>query len=276
VKALAELPDDAKDFTVDPYTGAIHATVETKVKNDPKFYEGLNQENMPKDFLKKIEQEQYGRAANIVRGNMLKATGLSEKDFEALGEEGKKIDVFTPAFVKKLSEGKVTDKELQSKLIEANTKIQELESSLPELEKKYQGKYETDLATEKFDFIVLANLAQVPGLKAPAQYISDKIATKLRAAYDFKVIGTDAELLQKGKDLKVLVDNGTKVLSLPMAIRMILEADDLIEKKQGSQMSTGSTTVTTEEGKGLKMSSHVSGKVAKRIAEDEKASGGAK
>lgn len=96
VKKLVELPEDAKDFKTDTYVAGIRTTQETAIKNDPKFYEGLNKDNLPKEFVKQLETEQYGRAASLVRTNMLKAVGLTEKDFEALGDEGKKIDVFTP------------------------------------------------------------------------------------------------------------------------------------------------------------------------------------
>lgn len=274
VKELVDTPDDKADFKTDDYVAPVHQTIETKVKNDPKFYEGINKENLPKEFLKTLESEQYGRAANIVRSNMLKAVGMKEEDFKELGDEGKKIEIFTPAFVKRLSDGKVTDKELQQKLIEANTKIQELEGNAPKLEEKYKGEYETKLNSEKIDFIVLAQLAQVQGLKAPAKYISDKIAAKLKSKYAFEINGAEAEIRQKDKPtLKVLTDNGTKELTLSGAIQAILAEDDLIEKKNSTTTTTGTTTVDVNKG-GLKISSNVNDKINKRLKEDEKAGGG--
>lgn len=274
VKALAELPAEAADFKPDEYSGAIRTNVETAVKNDPKFYEGINKESIPKEFLKTIEAEQYGRSANQVRANMLKAVGLTEKDFAELGDEGKKIDVFTPAFVKKLGEGKVGSKELQEKLIEANNKIQELETEKPNLEKKYQ-----DQATEKINEFtlnasVLTHLAGAQNLKAPAKYLRADVVAQLKGKYAFHIDGDNVEIRQKDKpDLKVLVDNGTKPLTLAAAIDAILEADGLVEKKNTTKTTTTTVAVTTAGGGGLKISGHVNDKVAKRLEEDKKAGG---
>lgn len=268
VKALTDLPEDTKDFKTDEYIAPVHTTIETKVKNDPKFYEGLNRENLPKEFLKTLETEQYGRAASIVRANMLKAVGLSDKDFQELGDEGKKIDIFTPAFVKKLSDGKVGDKELQAKLIEANQKIQELEANAPKLEEKYRGQYETQIKDFTLKSGILAQLASAQGLKAPAAFIVDKLTADLKNKYGFEVSDTTIELRQKDKPaLKVLYDNGTKELTLALAIEQYLKEADLIEAKKTT--TTTPTTVKTGDG-GLKISGHVNDKMAKRIAEDAK------
>lgn len=271
VKKLVELPEDDKEFKPDAYVTPLTQTIETKVKNDPKFYEGLNKDNLPKELIKQLEQEQYGRAASIVRTNMLKATGLSEKDFEALGEEGKKIDVFTPAFVKKLSEGKVTDKELQQKLIEATNKITELEGAAPELEKKYKGEYEQKLNEEKSQFVVLAGLAQVPGLKAPPSYVADKLTAKLRAKYDIVIDGTEAKIRQKGKpDLLVLVNN--KELTFQEALTEIAVADGLVEPvKQKIDPKTGKVVIDADPDKKgeFKLNAHVNDKMQKRLQQEQ-------
>lgn len=271
VKTLVELPADAADFKADGYVAPIQTAVETKVKNDPKFYEGLNKENLPKEFVQKLESEQYGRAASIVRTNMLKAVGLSEKDFQELGEEGKKIDIFTPAFVKKLSEGKVSDKELQAKLIEANKKIEEHETALPELEKKYKGEYETKISDYQFSAGVLSQLASVQGLKAPAKYLTSDISNQLKAKYAFAIVDGNVELRQKDKpDLKVLTGKGTEELTLAGAITAILEADDLVDKKKVITKTDDKIKVDVGDG-GLKISKNVNDKIAKRLKEDEKA-----
>lgn len=274
VKALVDLADDAPDFKTDAFVAPIRTNVETAVKNDPAFYESLNKENLPKDFLKTIESEQYGRAANIVRTTMLKATGLSEQDFADLGETGKKIEIFTPAFVAKLSAGKVTDKELQTKLMEANAKIQEMEQGQPEIEAKFKTQYEQKWNEQISNTNVLTSLTAVEGLKAPAKYLAGDIVSQLRGKYHLHNNETGGtEIRQKDKpDLKVLVDNGTKELTLVGAIQSILEADKLVDPKK-TTTSTTTTTVTTEGGKGFKMSSNVNDKVAKRIAEDAKAGG---
>jgi len=269
IKALNDLPEGA-EFKPDSFIAPIKSTFENQVKNDPKFYEGLNKENLPKEFIQKLETEQYGRAASIVRQNILKTMGMNEKDFAELGDEGKKIDIFLPAFVKKLSEGKVGDKELQAKLIEANTEIEKLKGQFPEIENKFKGEFESKMNDFAINQSILTILASVPGLTAPAKYVSERLIKDLKAKYGFSVEGDSVELRQKEKPtLKVLIDNGTKELTLTAAINQILEADGLVDKKR--------TTVTTQTTKvdvgqnGLVMHQKVNDKVRKRIEEDQRA-----
>jgi len=269
VKTLVELPEDHADFKTDEYVTGIRTNVETAVKNDPKFYEGLNKANLPKEFLQQLESEQYGRSAAIVRANMLKAVGMKEEDFKDLGEDGKKIDVFTPAFVKKLSEGKVSDKELQAKLIEANTEIEKLKGTVPELEQKYKGQYEQQVADFQFTQGVLSHLAQVQGLTAPPKFITNDIVNQLKGKYAFEIVNGAPELRQKDKPtLKVLVDNGTKELTLGAAVDAILVAEKLVAGKKTDKTET---TLTIETGAtGLKIAKGVTDKIADRIAQDKK------
>lgn len=270
VKALAEMPADAKEFKTDEHVAPIRTVTETAVKNDPKFYEGLNRENLPKEFVKQLEAEQYGRSAAQVRTNMMKALGLKDEDFKDLGEEGKKIEVFGPAFVKKLSEGKVTDKELQQKLIEANTEIEKLKGLEVELEKKYSDKTAAEMANFQFSAGVIAQLASVPGLKAPAKYLAETVTQQLKAKFAFEIVNGLPELRQKDKPtLKVLTANGTKELTMADAILDILKADDLVDNKKTTKEEKISTVVTTG-GDGLKIGKHVNDKMAKRLQEDQK------
>lgn len=271
VKALGELPEDHPDFKTDEYVAPIRTNVETAVKNDPKFYEGLNKENLPKEFLQKLTAENYGATAATVRHHMLKAVGLSEKDFADLGDDAKKMEVFTPAFVKKLSEGKIGDKELQAKLIEANTKIAEMEAEAPKTAEKYKGEYEAKIVDFQFAAGVLTQLASVPGLKAPAKYLAADLTTQLKSKYGFEIVDGQVELRQKDKPtLKVLIDNGTKELTLAGAIDLILTADDLVDKKKAS-ISTKEKIDVDTNGDGLKISKNVNDKINKRKEEDAKA-----
>jgi hypothetical protein len=205
---------------------------------------------------------------------MMKALGLKEDDFKDLGEEGKKIEVFGAAFAKKIAEGKVTDKELQTKLMEANAEVERLKGGEPEIEKKYADKYAQEIANFQVGAGVLAHLASVQGLKAPAKYLANDITNQLKAKYGFEVVNGMPELRQKDKPtLKVLIANGTKELTLGDAIGEILKADGLIDVKQTTTSTT--TTKVTSDGDGLKVSKNVNDKMQKRILEDQKAGGGA-
>lgn len=276
VKTLVELPADHKDFKPEDHVVPIRTNVETMVKNDPKFYEGLNKENLPKEFYQKLEAEQYGRSVNVAKSNLIKAAGLSDKDFADLGEDGKKLEVFTPAFIKKLTSGKVGSEELQAKLIEANQKIQAMETERPELEKTFETKYQGIAAIEKQGFVVLATLATIQGLKVPPDYIAEKITAELRDKYHIGIKGVSGVIRQKDKtDLAVLTDNGTKELTLNGAIQAILVRDGLLEdpeKKTKTEDGKTKVDVTPEEGK-LKINSHVDKKLKARLEADKKTSG---
>lgn len=276
VKALVELPEDSKDFKPDTYVATVRGTVETAVKNDPNFYTGLDRKNIPETFMKTLEAEQYGRSAAEVRGHLLKAFGWKEEDFKELGDEFKKIPVFSKAFAEKIASGKVTDKELQQKLIEANTEIERLKGAEPDLEKKYQGIADARVAEFQFGTAVITHLASVPGLKAPAKYLATDIGNTLKSMYAIVVENGVVELRQKDKPtLKVTTDNGTKVLTLGAAIDAIVKQDNLADPKSTkTEKDTVKVEVDGEKGK-LKVSSHVNDKMKARIEQDKKAAGSA-
>lgn len=274
VKTLLELPDDAPDFKPDTYVAPIRTNVETAVKNDPKFYEGLNKANLPKEFLEQITRENYGATAATVRHHMMKAVGMSEKDFADLGEEGKKMEIFTPAFVKKLSDGKVGDKELQTKLMEANTELEKLKAGMPDIEKKFEEQYNAKVTDLQFATAVNQEVASVQGLKVAPKFLTTDVVNHLKAKFAFVVENGVVELRQKDKPtLKVLTDNGTKELTLSRAVNEYLEAEGAVDKKKGTTKETITTEVVTDKTGGLKMSSNVSDKVKKRMEEDAKAGG---
>lgn len=276
VKALIDLKEDAPDFKPDTYVAPIRTTVETAIKNDAEFYKGLNKENLPKEFLRDVEKDQYGKAANQVRTNLLKNAGLTEKDFADLDEEAmKKLDVFTPAFIKKVSEGKVTDAELQKKLMEANQKIEDFTKKEPEIEEKYKAAAEQEKAAFIFDAAIINSLAKVQGLKVPPDYIAEKVAAKIREVYDYKAAGKSVELLQKGKTLQAM-DGGTKLLTLDKAVADLVtkEMPEAIQAKKTITTQKGKTGVVDgDDGELPVRSSHVDEKLQKRLAEDAKLAG---
>lgn len=273
IKALQELPDETKDFKPDPYITPIYTATETRIKNDPKFYEGLNKENLPKEFLQKLNAENYGQTAATVRHHMLRAVGMTEKDFSDLGEDFKKMEVFTPAFIKKMSEGKVGDKELQAKLIEANQEIEALKAKTPEIEKQLNEKFEQKVQEFAINGAIVTALSSVQGLKVPVKFLDEKITAILKAKYALVNENGVVEVRQKDKPtLKALTANNTKELSLSEAIQQVLEAEQLIDKKATTR-ETQNITVNSSEN-GLKISSHVKDKIERLKAEDKLAAGG--
>jgi len=273
IKALQELPDEVKDFKPESYTQPIYTAAETRLKNDPKFYDSLNKENLPKEFLEKFRAENYGATAAVVRQHLLRGSGMTEKDFADMGEDFKKMDLFTPAFIKKVTEGKVGDKELQAKLIEANQEIVALKAKTPELETKYKTEFELKVQELAISNAVVTALSSVQGLKAPVEFVNEKITAILKSKYALVSENGIVEVRQKDKPtLKALTANNTKELSLTEAINQILDERELIDKKATTREQQHIIVGSSENG--LKISKHVKDKIDKLKAEDKVAAGG--
>lgn len=265
VKAILDLPEDAADFKPEAYTGRIRESIETQVKNDPKFWESLDENNVHEDFRKKIESQQYGRAANIVRQKALKALGLKEDDLGDMSDDEKKsIETFIGRAAEKYASSKVSDKQLQADLVAARKKLEELEADIPTREGKIKQDYEQKFNDEKLDFIILAELATVENLKVPAQYLVQKIASELKSENAFVVNGLKALPKQKSNPALDVLD-GSKALSLKDLIVRKLESDGLIAKVDdtGGSRQQGRVTVEVDPDNkgGLAISSHVLDKI---------------
>lgn len=265
VLATDAKPEDVEKAktALDAFTGKLNSSFETRIKNDSKFWEGLDENNVNEALKKKIENQQYGRAVNIVRQKALKAFGLKEEDMNDLSDDDKKqLETYITKAGEKFAATKVSDKQLQADLVETRKKLEAFELEIPEKEGKIKSELETRFNSEKLDFIILAELAAIPGLKAPAQYLVGKLAAELRAENAFVIDGLKANPMQKDKPtLKVL--DGSKEVSLKDLIVKKLKADDLIgEAKAEGGKQSGKTTVEieNEEGK-LGISSHIADKI---------------
>jgi hypothetical protein len=272
IEAILALPADAKpeDFKVDDYVGKIKTNIETQVKNDPKFWEGLNSENIHADFKKRLESEQYGRAANITRQKVLKGLGLTEADIADLPDEDKnKLEVFVTKAAEKFAATKTSDKQLQQQLVETRKKLEDLELDIPTREGKIKQDYETKYNSEKLDFIILAELATVENLKAPAQYLVKELAAALKEENAFEINGLSAVPMQKSNPkLKIL--EGSKEVSLKDLIVKKLTADGLIAAPAAPGKNGGTVTVDVNpDGKGgLGISSHIMDKITANTPKD--------
>jgi hypothetical protein len=276
VKAIVDLKDDATDFKAEDQIAPILTSVETRIKNDPKFYEGINETNLPKEFLRKLEGAQYGRSATEVRKNVIANLGLNEADFA--GDEFKPLDKFLPAVLAKITSGKLTDKDLQQKLVEANTKLAQMEADLPNVEKRHKDAAEERISNMTFDLQVMTTLGSVPGLKVGAAVISDKIAAMIKSKYAFEIVGGIAEPRQKDKPtLAAMSTDGKKILTLKDVVEETAKSLDVIDpewdKKKKTVQQNGKTTldVDPEAGKGFKVSPHVKGKIEKQIEKEKEA-----
>jgi hypothetical protein len=263
IKTILEFPAEAKDFKPDDYSVKIRGNVETQIKNDPKFWEGLDENNVNEGLKKKIEAQQYGRAANIVRQKALKALGMKEEDLSDLSDDDKKnIETYISKAAEKYASTKVSDKQLQADLLATRKKLEELEADIPTREGKLKQDYETKFNSEKLDFIILAELATVENLKAPAQYLVQKLASELKDENAFVVNGLKATPKQKANpNLDVL--EGSKALTLKDLIVKKLTADGLIGEpaKPGPQKGSTKVDIEPDGTGGLAISSHILDKI---------------
>lgn len=264
LEAVMALPAETTDFKPDEYVGKIRANIETQVKNDPTFWEKLDENNVNDVLKKKIEAQQYGRAANIVRQKALKSLGLKEEDMADLSEDEKKnIETFISKAAEKYASTKVSDKQLQADLVAARKKLEELETEIPTRESKIKQEIEAKYNSEKLDYLILAELAAVENLKAPAQYLLPKLAAELKGEFAFVVDGHKAVPKQKDNPALDVLD-GAKVLGLKDLIVKKLTADGLIETKADpNPPGKGKTKVVVDpdEKGGLAISSHILDKI---------------
>lgn len=262
IEAILALPAEGEqDLTA--YKGKIHTAIETEIKNDPKFWEGLDENNLNEGLKKKIEAQQYGRAANIVRSKALKALGMKEDDLADLTDDEKKnVETFISKAAEKYASSKVSDKQLQADLQAARKKLEDLEADIPTREGKIKQEYETKFNSEKLDFIILAELAGIENLKAPAQYIVKELAASLKDENAFVINGLKATPKQKSNpNLDVL--EGSKALSLKDLIVKKLKADGLIAEpeKSGAQKGSTKVDVNPDGNGGLAISGHILEKI---------------
>lgn len=260
IATILALPEDAKDFKPDDYQAKIRTSIETAVKNDPKFWEGLDENNVNEGFKKKIESQQYGRAAGVAKGKVLKALGITEEDLSDLtAEEKAKYEVVIAKAAEKFATNKSGDKETQKLLIEARKKLEELETDIPVREGKIKQDYEKMMSDEKLDFIILAELAGIENLKAPASYLARELTAALKEENYFVINGIKAQPKQKANPTLDMLE-GSKVLSLKDLIVKKLKADGLIDEKEpsgGKQGGKIKVDVDPDGKGGLAISSHI-------------------
>jgi hypothetical protein len=257
VAELSAIPADQWEaFKPDDYVGLLRSGAETALKNDPKFWEGLDESNVNEGFKKKIEASQFGRAAGIAKQKVLKAFGMTEADLADLtAEEQAKYEIVISKAAEKYASSKVSDKQLQQDLLNERKKFEELTASLPEKETAYKTKLEGEYFDKTLGLLTLGDLSKVEGLKSPVKYVLPTVLAELKETYDFEVKGFDIKPLQKGTKLSVI--EGSKELSLTDLIDRIITRDKLAEPKViKKEPIIGSVIIEPKDGK-LGVSSHI-------------------
>lgn len=265
IETILGLPAEDTTFKAGDYVGKINSGAETRLKNDPKFWEGLDENNVNETLKKKIESQQYGRANNIVRQKVMKAFGLKDEDLADMTDDEKKsLETYVTKAAEKYTSTKASDKELQKELIAAKKRAEELEADIPVKEGALKTSLEAKYNNEKIDFIILAELATIENLKAPAQYLLANLAASLKEENAFVISGVKAQPKQKANPALDVLD-GAKVLTLKDLIVKKLTADGLIGDKPDPLKNSGRSKVDVDpDGKGgLKISPHIMAQIEK-------------
>lgn len=276
VQKIVELPEaEQEKFDVKPLVDKVKENYQKQFQNDPAFFEGLTVEKLPPQTQKKLKDDSFGRAANVVKDKLLKGLGMTEADLNDLPEETRdKFENLIPALADKFTKNKSGAKEVQDELIKAR---KELEKYGPDYEKNLATKYESE-ANQKvtsaiFNAALVGELASIQGLKIPAGDIAATANNILQSKYSFERVGDyNVELRQKANpQMKVLKANSSHEMTLKDALLEIATERGWIETKP-DEGNTGSGTVNIKpNGKGeLSMyAPHVRDKVSKKIAAEK-------
>lgn len=267
-QAQSLLTDENPDIT--GAVSAIRANVETQIKNDPNFWNGLDEKNIPELYRKKIEGAQYARATNETRLGIMKKFGLNESDYAEIGDDVKNYGAFLEHTAKLVGNKNNIDPKLQADLIEAKKQLEVFENEKPTIEKTFKDKYEAEYNAKVADMLILSSVAGVAGLKANASYVSPVVADKLKQQYHLEISGNNIELRQKeNHNLKALNSQGTKEISLSEAITAILKSDNMIDEgTQTNAPRSGTATITPVNGS-LQVSGHISQKMEALLAAEK-------
>lgn len=268
-KIISLQGDDAENFDVNPYLQQVETNYKTRFENDPKFFSDITLEKLPPDIKKKIENSQFGRAANITRDKLLKGLGFTESDLADLSEEEKeKLELFVPKVAEKFSKTKAGDKELQNELIEARKKLEGFEGYEEKVKSKYETEADQKITAAIFRANLIGELSRIPGLKISASDIAKTADEILNSKYAFEKVGDfGVELRQKSNpQMKVLKNGSSQELSLSEALLEIATERNWVEKQEGKNGSGKVTIQPTNEGLKAVVPPHLQDKISNKIA----------
>lgn len=274
IAAIDAVPEaDQPTFDVNPFVDKVKGNYQTQFKNDATFFDDLTLEKLPAEVKKKLESNQYGRAATITRDKLLKGLGMSEADYADLTEEQKeKLELFVPAIAERYAKTKAGDKQLQSDLIEARKKLESFEGIEETMKTKYEGEANQKVTAAIFNAALIGELSAIEGLKIPASDIAATLNQILQSKYGFERVGDFAiELRQKANPaMKVLKGNTSQELTLREAIAEIATERNWVEKKAEGDGKGGGKVKIEPDGKGnlAMIPPHLQSKISSKIAEE--------
>lgn len=273
--SIISLPEDQQaTFDIKPIAEKVRANYQTQFKNDPAFFSDLTLENLPPEVGKKLETAQFARAANIMKGRVLKGLGMTEADLGELTDDQKeRLESFVTAATEKYAKTKAGDKQLQQDLIDARKKLEAFGPDYEQqIESKYQTKAEQQISQAIFNANLTAELSAIPGLKIPAGDIAPSARDIILSKYGFEKVGDfSVGLRQKeNPNMKVLKNGSSQELTLKEALMEIATERGWVEKTQDKQSGSGKIAVTpTNDGLKAIVAPHIADKISKKIAAEQ-------
>lgn len=273
--AILAVPEaDQATYDVKPIAEKVKANYQTQFKNDPSFFDDITLDKLPQDVKKKVESNQYGRAASIMRDKLIKGLGMTEADYADLSDDQKeKLELFVPAIADKYSKTKAGDKQLQQDLIDARKKLEQFGPDYEQnIATKYKSEAEQQITQAIFNANLVGDLAGIEGLKISAGDLAPIAAAALAAKYGYVKSGDfSIELRQKANpEMKVLKEGSSQELTLKEALQMIAVEKNWVDKKADPQdpgTGGGKLNIKPEGGK-LVMAPHLQDKINKKIASE--------
>lgn len=276
---IDSLPEaEQATFDAKPYVDKVRGNYQTQLQNDPEFFKDLTIEKLPADVKKRVENNAFGRASNIVKDKLLKGLGMSDADFEDLTPEQKeKIETLVPVIAERWTKTKSSDKQIQQEVINLRKQIEESDGLEEKIKTKYEGEYNQKYSTAILNANIISSLSEIPGLKIPAADIAATANQLLQSKYAFERVGDySVELRQKAnKDLKVLKPNSSHELSLKEALVEIATERGWVDKQEDADQKKKSGVVTIAPDKnGIQrmevVAPHLQDKLKKKIEAEAK------
>lgn len=261
--------EELKTFDFKPYEEKVRSNYRTQLQNDSSFFDDITLEKLPVEVKKRVENSQFGRAANITKDKLLKGLGMTEADYADLSAEQKdKLELLIPAIVDKWTKTKSGDKELQQQLIEARKKIEDFGLDYEtKIATKYQTEAEGKITNAIFNANLISELSSIPGLKIAASDIAKTANDLIQNKYGFVKIGEYSVELRKKDNpaMKVLKDGTSHELTLKDALTEIATERGWIDKEEGGK-GGGKIIIKPTNGKLEMVAPHVQDKISKKIA----------
>lgn len=274
--AVAALKD-TDTFDPKPIIEKVKGNFKTQFQNDPAFFEGLTVDKLPADTKKKIETEQFGRAAGIVKQKVQKIFGLTDADLANLTQEQRdKYEELIPAMAEIFTKSKSGDKVTQQQLIETRKAYEELKALSDAQETTLKTKYETEsnqkIDSALFSAALIGELAQLEGLKISAADIAATANSLLLSKYGFARVGDyGVELRRKDNPaMKVLKGNTSQELTMKEALQEIAKERGWLAEGKDSGKGGGKVGIEPDKGGALKMiAPHLQSVIANKIASEK-------